>query len=161
MNKSKSIVLFLLFALLIPSAAFAQSELFAKKINEDFVAQIQPELLKQAADPNTSPYDFMLIAKRLGVYGNKDAVPVIVPFLNDPVKGHSACTALQAMPFEESLQALRDAVGTVDNPLQKAGVIDALGMREDAGAVDVLLPLLSSSDEIISEAAIEKSLLFL
>lgn len=149
----KYIISLLLSAILFPTAAFAQSEIFGEKINVDFTQKIQPDLLKQAADPKTTPFDFMLICKRLGVYGDKTAAPVVAAFLNDPAKAHSACTALQAMPFDEALQELRAAIAKTTNPAQKAGIFNALGMRRDRNAVKILLPFLTDKDQILANSA--------
>ncbi|MDO5567257.1 MAG: hypothetical protein Q4G59_11420, partial [Planctomycetia bacterium] len=60
---------FALLLLLLPTNVRAQSELFAENVNKDFIAKVQPELLKTVADSKTTPYDFMILCKRLGVYG--------------------------------------------------------------------------------------------
>lgn len=155
----KKYTMFLMLSMIAPffcavSVTFAQSELFGEKVNADFLETIQPGLLEQASNPETTPYDFMLIAKRLGVYGDKSAVPAMAEWLADPEKSHSARNALEEMPFDEALAALRVAVGTVADPVLKAGVIESLGMRRDKSAVEIILPLLSSENDTIANAAL-------
>ena len=136
----------------LPSA-FAQSDLFGEAVNQDFTTKIQPGLLGAVADPDTSVYDFQLMCKRLGVYGTPEAVPAVASKLGDPEKCQAARNALEEMPFEEALAALRNSVGMLDDPVLKAGVIDSLGMRRDAKAVDILLPLLDSPEPLVADAA--------
>ena len=156
MKKYSKFLVPTLFVVLFSVAgiSFAQSELFGEKVNADFLEQIQPGLLEQAANPETSPYDFMLIAKRLGVYGDPSAAQAMAPWLADSEKSHSARNALEEMPFDEALGVLRNAVGTVDEPVLKAGVIESLGMRRDKNAVEIILPFLESENEIIANAAL-------
>lgn len=149
----KYAILFCLPLLFAAIPAMAQSELFGEAVNQDFTAKIQPGLLEQAANPETTPYDFMLICKRLGVYGEPAAAKVVAKWLGEPTKSHSARTALEEMPFEEALIELRAAVASVDDPVLKAGVIGSLGMRRDKKAVEIILPLLDSENGDVSEAA--------
>lgn len=154
MKKYAILIFAAVLSALIASDVSAQSELFGEKINENFTEAIEPELLQKADDPATAPYDFMLIAKRLGVYGSPKAAPVMAKWLGEPAKSHSARTALEEMPFDEALAELRAAVDKVNDPLLKAGVIGSLGMRRDKASVAVITPLLSSDSPQIAEAAL-------
>ncbi|MBO7722423.1 MAG: hypothetical protein J6S27_01420 [Thermoguttaceae bacterium] len=147
-------LLFAAAVLVLSSAAlFAQSDQFGEKVNENFVEAIQPGLLEQAADSATSPYDFMLLAKRIGVYGDASAAAAMGKWLGDPDKSLSARNALEEMPFEEALAELRAGVASVEDPVLKAGCIDSLGMRRDCASIEALLPLLDSEEAVIAEAA--------
>ncbi|MDO4575286.1 MAG: HEAT repeat domain-containing protein [Planctomycetia bacterium] len=142
-----------LLSALFPLATYAQSDLLSEKLNENFLTAIQPELLEKAANPETSVYDYMLICKRLAIYGDKTAISVLEPYLGDADKAHWARTSLEAMPFPEAVQALRNALGKVSDPLLQAGLIDSLGMREDAEAIPLLLPLLTNENATLADAA--------
>lgn len=135
------------------AALFAQSDQFGEKVNENFVEAIQPALLDQAADGATTPYDFMLLSKRLGVYGDRSAAAAMGKWLGDPDKSLSARNALEEMPFEEALVELRAGAASVEDPVLKAGCIDSLGMRRDRGSIEALLPLLDSEEAVIADAA--------
>ena len=151
--KKYAILFLTLAAMFSVDKLSAQSDLFGEAANQNFLEAIQPALLEQAADPATTPYDFMLIAKRLGVYGDKTSAVEMGKWLGDPQKSHSARNALEEMPFDEALDVLRGALDMVDTPALKAGVIDSLGMRRDAGAVEKILPLLENENDVISNAA--------
>lgn len=149
-------ILFLLTAILpglLPLTCFGQSDVLGEKINENFIAAIQPGLLEQAANPETSVFDYMLVCKRLAVYGDKTAIPVLEKNLGDANKAHWARTALEAMPFPEALASLRAALGTVQDPVLKAGLINSLGMREDAEAIPLLKPLLADGNQTVLDSA--------
>ncbi len=138
---------------LLPLTCLGQSDVLGEKLNENFAVAIQPGLLEQASNPETTVFDFMLVCKRLAVYGDKTAVPVLEKYLGDPDKAHWARTALEAMPNPESLAALRAAAGTVADPVLKAGLINSLGMRGDTEAVPMLLPLLTGGDQTVADSA--------
>ncbi|MDD3587420.1 MAG: HEAT repeat domain-containing protein, partial [Thermoguttaceae bacterium] len=144
---------FAILLLLPPTDVRAQSELFAENINKDFVANVQPELLKTVSDPKTTPYDFMIACKRLSVYGDAKAAAAVAKSLDIPERSLSARTALQAMPFPEALALLRDGLQRVADPVLKAGIIGSLGMRRDRDSIAILLPLLQSKQTVLVQAA--------
>ncbi|MDO4571264.1 MAG: HEAT repeat domain-containing protein [Planctomycetia bacterium] len=151
--KNQNSFLLILALLLLPLSAQAQSDLFGEKLNENFVEKIQPGLLEQAADPATSVHEYSLICKRLGVYGDRSAVPVVASMLGDPDKSFWARTTLEEMPFPEAAAALRKAVGVVEDATLRAGIINSLGMIDDQQSVGILLPLLSDKNPTIETAA--------
>ncbi len=150
----KCYLLFCLAVLLFPLSVQAQSVLFGEKATADFATKIQPELLKKAADDNTTPYDFMLICKQLGVYGDKTAAAVVARSLANPERSHSARNALEEMPFPEALAELRKAVTTVKDPLLLSGIINSLGMRQDKEAISLLLPFLKNDNALLAGSAL-------
>lgn len=150
--KKYFIVCTLLF-LALPISLQAQSELFGEKKNAGFVERIQPDLIQKAVDPATTPFDFMLLSKQLGIYGDKNAASALARSLGIREKSNSARNALEQMPFPEALEVLRKAVGQVDDPVLKAGIINSLGMRQDKKAIPILLPLLANQDSIIARSA--------
>ena len=152
---TKKIILTLLLGMLpfLISPAFADSDLLGYNHNKNFAEDIQPKLLEKLQAPETTLLDFKQICIRLSVFGDADAVPVIAEKLGDRERSHSARTALQEMPCEEAVAALRDAMKTVSDATLKAGIIDSLGQRRDLKAVPMLLPLLNDGNKEIVLAA--------
>lgn len=148
-----SISLISAFALLA-STAQAQSLMFGEDANKDFQTEIQPKLLEQAADPATSVYDYMMVTKRLGIYGDASAAPVVALELANPAKSFYARNALEEMPFPEALAELRAAAEFVTDPVCKAGIFDSLGMRRDTEAKELLLEYADSEDPVLADAAL-------
>ncbi|MDO5579887.1 MAG: HEAT repeat domain-containing protein [Planctomycetia bacterium] len=150
----KYFIVFCLFLMLLPIPVQAQSELFGEKKNEGFVEKIQPDLIKKALDPATSPYDFMLLSKQLGIYGDKNAASAVAQSLGIRERSQSARNALEQMPFPEALAELRKAAGKVDDPLLKAGILNSLGMRRDKDAIPVLLSCMDNKNNIVAASAV-------
>lgn len=95
-----------------------------------------------------------ITCKRLAVYGTKDAVPAVAPLLADKELSSWARIALEAIPGPEADAALRDAMGKTQGMLL-VGVINSIGVRRDAGAVDGLVARLKDSDtDVASSAAV-------
>lgn len=135
------------------TAVFAESDLLGETANAEFTAKIQPELLAAARAPETSPYDFMILCKRLQVYGNAEAAAVVASQLNVPEKSHSARMTLEILPCAEAAAELRKAVGTVTDPVLKAGVFNSLGMRQDTESAALLIPYLTDENAVLSNSA--------
>jgi HEAT repeat protein len=72
--------------------------------------------------------------------------------LTDEKLSHMARYALERMPCECGVDAMRDALGKVKGNL-KIGVINSLGVRRDAKATGALVGLLKDSDKGIANAA--------
>lgn len=90
--------------------------------------------------------------KRLAIYGNKDAVPVLAPLLADEKLASWARIALEAIPDPAADDALREAVGTLKGKLL-IGVINTIGVRRDAKASNVLTAKLKDADADVAAAA--------
>ncbi len=90
--------------------------------------------------------------KPLAVFGSKDAVPAIAPYLADEELSSWARIALEAIPDPACDEALREAEGTLKGRLL-IGVINSLGVRRDARAVGALAKRLGNADEAVAAAA--------
>jgi HEAT repeat protein len=90
--------------------------------------------------------------KRLAIYGNKDAVPVLAPLLADEKLASWARIALEALPDPAADDALRDALGTLKGKLL-IGVINTIGVRRDTKALNVLTAKLKDADAGVASAA--------
>ncbi len=98
------------------------------------------------------PAEKAITCKRLAVYGTKDAVPALAPLLADKELSSWARIALEAIPGPEADAALREAMGKTQGRLL-IGVINSIGVRRDAGAVDGLVARLKDADVDVASAA--------
>jgi HEAT repeat protein len=90
--------------------------------------------------------------KRLAICGTKDAVPALAALLPDAELASWARIALEAIPGPEADAALRDAMDKVQGRLL-VGVINSIGVRADAEAVDGLTKKLKDRDVQVAAAA--------
>jgi HEAT repeat protein len=98
--------------------------------------------------------DKAITCKKLAIYGDKDAVPVLAPLLSDTNLSSWARIALEAIPGPAADEALRAAVPRVQGRLL-IGVINSIGVRRDAHAVDALAAKLKDADaEVVAAAAV-------
>lgn len=98
--------------------------------------------------------DKAIACKQLAIYGSAAAVPALAPLLRDAELASWARIALEAIPGAAADRALREALGETQGLLQ-VGVINSIGVRRDAGAVEGLAALLVGSDgQVASVAAI-------
>ncbi len=93
-----------------------------------------------------------ITCKRLAVWGNEDAVPALTPLLEDAELASWARIALEAIPGPAADKALRDAMDKVDGRLL-IGVINSIGVRRNAEAVDGLAKALNGDDGEVASAA--------
>lgn len=84
--------------------------------------------------------------------GTVKSVPALAELLSDESLSHMARNALEAMPYSEAGEALRDALAMTTGRT-KTGVITSIGVRRDARAVAHLMPLLNDPDIDIARAA--------
>jgi HEAT repeat protein len=90
--------------------------------------------------------------KPLAVFGNKDAVSAIAPYLADEELSSWARIALEAIPDPACDEALRKAEATLKGRLL-IGVINSLGARRDSQAVAALAKRLGDADQDVAIAA--------
>lgn len=98
------------------------------------------------------PAEKAITCKKLAVCGTSEAVPALAPLLSDPHLASWARIALEAIPGPAADAALRDAVGRLRG-LLLVGVINSIGVRGDAGAVEVLVARLGDADPEVASAA--------
>lgn len=98
------------------------------------------------------PQDKAIACKRLAIYGSADAVPALAPLLTDPQLASWARIALEAIPGPAADEALRAALDKVQGSLL-VGVINSIGVRRDAEAVDKLAARLKDGDAEVASAA--------
>jgi HEAT repeat protein len=98
------------------------------------------------------PQDKAITCKRLAICGSKAAVPALAALLPDKQLASWARIALEAIPGPAADDALREAMGKLQGRLL-VGVINSIGVRRDAKAVDALVPRLKDADAEVASAA--------
>jgi HEAT repeat protein len=127
--------------LLATVAVAAQPRPFDKNAPPDERSQSLVAVLQSDAPPAEKA----MACKRLAIYGNKDAVPALAPLLADRELASWARIALEAIPDPAADEALRAALGKVQGRLL-VGVINSIGVRRDAQAVQGLIQRLLDRD---------------
>ena len=89
---------------------------------------------------------------RLKIIGTDQSVPALAALLTDEELSHSARYALEAMKSESAGRALIGALARTHG-LVRAGIVNSLGMREEAAAVPGLVPLLRGANPAEANAA--------
>jgi HEAT repeat protein len=85
------------------------------------------------------------LCRDLAIVGSDMAVPKLAAMLLDPSTAEMARNALESIPGDGSVAALRDALPHSKPPVQ-TGIVVSLGRRKDAAAVAAIRPLLASED---------------
>lgn len=93
-----------------------------------------------------------IACKNLAIYGSAAAVPDLAKLLPNPQMSSWARIALEAIPGEASSEALRNAAGSLEGRLL-VGMINSIGIRQDAKAVDLLTAKLQDADVEVGSAA--------
>ena len=101
---------------------------------------------------DASPAEKAIACKKLAIDGSSEAVPDLAKMLSDPQLSSWARIALEAIPGEASDDALRDAADSLDGQLL-VGMINSIGVRMDANAVDLLTKKLQDADTEVASAA--------
>jgi HEAT repeat protein len=96
--------------------------------------------------------DKAITCKKLAIDGSSAAVPELAKLLSDPQLSSWARIALEAIPGAEADAALREAADSLQGTLL-VGMINSIGVRRDAQAVDALSKRLQDSDAEVASAA--------
>lgn len=136
---------FMLGAALI-AAAVVMADRPARAADEDEQSLI--DVLRSDAPPQ----DKAITCKKLAVFGSKNAVPALAPLLADKELTSWARIALEVIPGAEADAALRDGAGKLQGRIL-IGVINSIGVRRDAGAVELLAGRLKDVDAEVASAA--------
>jgi len=112
----------------------------------------EPKLLAMLKDPHSTVFQKAIACKKLSIVGGKDAIPPMAALLNDP---HLACYArfgMEPNPDPSVDEAFRAALPKLTGTLQ-IGVINSIGVRKDAKALDALTKLLDQGGPEVAQAA--------
>ncbi len=98
------------------------------------------------------PQDKAIACKKLAIDGSGESVADLAKLLSDPQLASWSRIALEAIPGTAPDEALRKASESLDGVLL-VGVLNSIGVRRDAGSVEVLTKRLSDKDEEVASAA--------
>lgn len=129
-------------------AASAQAQSNSKEI----MAKPASELVALVKDPNATTFEKAKACQRLAVIGTKDAIPALAALLPDEKLNLYARFALEAIPDAAVDDALREAAAKLRGR-QLIGVINSIGKRKDAKALDLLKGLMEKADQPVASAA--------
>lgn len=96
--------------------------------------------------------DKALACKHLAIYGSADAVPELAKLLDNERLHSWARIGLEAIPGPEADAALRAAAATLSGNLL-VGTLNTIGVRKDAGALQILTQRLGDRDPEVASAA--------
>jgi len=119
---------------------------------DDAAAEKEQGFIAALVSPDTPPQDKAMACKQLARCGGPASVPALAALLSDEKLAAWSRIALEAIPDAAADAALRDAAGKLQGRLL-VGVINSLGMRRDAKAVEILAEKLKDADPEVASAA--------
>ena len=90
--------------------------------------------------------------RKLSLIGTAASAPALAGLLGDEKLSHMGRYALERMPCDEAVAAMRGALSKLGGKL-KVGVINSLGVRRDAASTGALVALLKDGDKEVAAAA--------
>lgn len=111
-----------------------------------------PKLVTMLKDPRSTVFQKAIACKKLSIVGGKEAVAPMAALLSDP---HLACYArfgMEPNPDPSVDDAFRAALPKLKGRLQ-IGVINSIGVRKDAKAIDALSKLIDHTEPEVAQAA--------
>ncbi len=142
----RNVVLVLLMLFVSAPTAWAQTN------SKEIMALPAAKLVEILNNPDAPIFDKAKACQRLAVIGTKEAIPALVALLPDEKLNLYARFGLEGIPDPAVDDALREAADKLQGrPL--VGVIDSIGQRKDAKAVDLLKGLLKHSEVAVASAA--------
>jgi HEAT repeat protein len=135
--------------------AFVATTLLAGGIVQAAGTQIAPAETEQnliAVLRDKSPPEKAIACKQLAIHGTKAAVPELAKLLADEHLASWARIALEAIPDPAADEALREATKTLQGKLL-VGVVNSIGVRRSASAVNELTIHLKGDDSEVAAAA--------
>ncbi len=137
--------LFLFAAMACASAGFAEDQSASATKEMELIALLRSEA--PAADK-------AMACKHLAIHGSSASVPDLAKLLPDEQFSSWARIALEAIPGPEADAALRTASESLEGRLL-VGMINSIGVRRDAGSVEVLGKRLQDKDtEVVTASAV-------
>ncbi len=130
-----------LVSVLLVGTTFAQST--STKSEKELIAVLKSD---------ASDADKGLACKNLSVYGSDECVPEVAKLLSNEKLSSWARITLEAIPGAAADEALRKAAESVQGR-QLVGVLNSIGVRRDAKAVDLLAGRIGDKDADVASAA--------
>ena len=94
------------------------------------------------------------VCRRLRIVGTRQSIEALATLLTAKETSHIARYALERIPDEKAIDAMRDSLPKVSNKL-KPGIIGSLGKRRDQKSIQAISKLLGDSDIQVAKAAAE------
>jgi len=94
------------------------------------------------------------VCRRLRIVGTRQSVKALAALLPAENTSHIARYALERIPDEKAVDAMRDSLPKISNKL-KPGIIGSLGKRRDEKSIQAISKLLGDSDIQVAKAAAE------
>lgn len=133
----------ILFALSVPCCFAAEGTKPSPEKEAELVALLKSDSPKA---------DKAIACKQLAIHGSDSAVPELAKLLPDEQLSSWARIALEAIPGTAADEALRKATETLEGKLL-IGTLNTIGVRRDAGAVELLTGRLKDKDADVASAA--------
>jgi hypothetical protein len=111
-----------------------------------------PKLVALLKGPQSTLFQKAIACKKLSIVGGKDAIAPMAALLNHPQLACYARFGMEPNPDPSVDEAFRAALPKLTGKLQ-IGVINSIGVRKDAKAVDALDKLIDHSDPEVAQAA--------
>ena len=111
-----------------------------------------PKLVAMVKDPSSTVFQKAIACKKLAFIGGRDAIAPMAALLNHPELACYARFGMEPNPDPLVDESLRAALPKLSGRL-KIGVINSIGVRKDAKALDALTKLIDDSDPQIACAA--------
>lgn len=141
----RKLTLTLLLALLVCASAQAQVTVpLPGKSTADLVDMLQSD--------ESSVWQKAMACEQLAIAGDESAVPALISAVTDPRLAQHACSALENMPGDAAVEALREALDKYEG-VARAEVVLSLGKLGDAESVDAIAALLPSEEEAVAPTA--------
>ncbi len=121
--------------------------------SEKYLKMSEPELIAIVKDANSTVFQKNIACRRLALIGTKAAVPALLPLLANEQLAHYACYALKPIPDPSVDDGLRAALPRLKGKLL-VGVINTIGNRGDAKAIDPLSKMFADLDPQVALAAV-------
>ena len=118
---------------------------------DELLALDEAALIRIVEAPGASVFQKNVACRRLAVIGTKQCVPALVALLGDAKLAHYARFALGPNPDPSVDEALRGQLGKLKGALL-VGVVNTIGQRRDAAAVEPLAKLLHDRDAEVAAA---------
>lgn len=96
--------------------------------------------------------DKAITCKKLAIWGSAKSVPALAALLPDPELSSWARIALEVIPDPSVDEAFREAMGKLEGRVL-IGVVNSIGVRKDAEAVDGLIERMQGADLDLAAAA--------
>ena len=135
-----------------PLAAILLAALLAVPAYSVHAASEKEQALLEILRSQAPAAEKAIACKKLAIFGSAESVPELAKLLPNPQLSSWARIALEAIPDDAAVDALRNAAGSLDGRLL-VGMINSIGIRRDAKAVDMLVAKLQDPDPEVASAA--------